>query len=114
MVPVGGAHREYIICGAQIAFQGVIVSLLFKQKRWEYLGNMMTISFAGSLLLLPIVLLSNIVGTHPLFYTCYFMMVAGLMFLEHIRRSKLLGIGWWLTISWVIYRTLVLVIIMFA
>ncbi|RFZ91803.1 DUF393 domain-containing protein [Mucilaginibacter conchicola] len=114
MVPVGSAYREYVICGGQILFQGVIISLLFGQKRWEYLGNMMTISFAGSVLLLPVVLLSGLIGAHPLFYTCYFMMVAGLMFLEHIRRSKLMGIGWRLTISWAIYRALVLVIILFT
>ncbi|HEK20823.1 MULTISPECIES: DCC1-like thiol-disulfide oxidoreductase family protein [unclassified Mucilaginibacter] len=113
MVPVGGAYREYLICGGQILFQGGIISLLVKQKRWEYLVNMMTISFAGSILLLPIVLLSAAIGMHPLFYTLYFLLVAGLMFLEHIRRSKIMGIGWRLTITWAIYRVAVLGTILF-
>lgn len=113
MVPVGSAYREYIICGGQILFQGMVINLLFSKKRWEYLGNMMTISFTGSLLLLPVVFLSAGIGTHPLFYTLYFLLIAGLMFLEHIRRSKIMGIGWWLTITWAVYRAAVLVAILF-
>lgn len=113
MVPVGGAYREYLICGGQILFQGMVISLVCSEKRWEYLGNMMTISFTGSLLLLPVVFLSAGIGTHPLFYTLYFLLIAGLVFLEHIRRSKIMGIGWWLTITWAVYRAAVLVAILF-
>lgn len=113
MVPVGNAWREYLICGGQVLFQGLVVTLVAPQKRWDYLGNMMTISLAGALLLLPIVLLSSVIEAQPLFYTLYFMAVAGLMFLEHIRRSKLLHIGWVLTISWAVYRVIVLFIILF-
>jgi len=51
------------------------------------------------------------VSLPPLFYVCYFMCVAGLMFLEHIRRTKLLNLGWVLTISWACYRLLVLLLI---
>jgi hypothetical protein len=48
----------------------------------------------------------------PLVYTLYFMAVAGLMFLEHIRRTKLLGLGWVLTITWVTYRIVLLLLIL--
>jgi hypothetical protein len=37
---------------------------------------------------------------------------AGLMFLEHIRRTKLLGLGWVLTVTWVTYRIILLVLIL--
>ena len=113
IMPVGSSYREFLICGGQVFFQGAIISLVAKDKRWDYLGNMMTISFAGALLLLPVLLLAGLIGIHPLFYAAYFMMVAGLMFLEHIRRSKLLNIGWALTISWALYRALILVIILY-
>ena len=113
IMPVGSSYREFLICGGQVFFQGAIISLVAKDKRWDYLGNMMTISFAGALLLLPVLLLGGLIGTYPLFYAAYFMMVAGLMFLEHIRRSKLLNIGWALTISWALYRALILVIILY-
>jgi hypothetical protein len=114
ILPVGNSYREFLICGGQVFFQGAIISLVAKYKRWDYLGNMMTISFAGALLLLPIVLLAGIIGIHPLFYLAYFMLVAGLMFLEHIRRSKLLKIGWALTISWAFYRVLILLVILYS
>jgi hypothetical protein len=111
-VPLGNDYREYFICGGQIIFQGIIVSFYAPGKRWEYLGNMMTISFAGALLLTPILLISHFTHLFPIVYPLYFMGVAGLMFLEHIRRTKLLHLGWLLTISWVIYRIAILILIL--
>lgn len=111
ILPTGNAYREYFVCGGQIIFQGIIITLLNKQKTWDYLGNMMTISFAGALLLLPALLASIWLKINPLFYLLWFFAVAGLMLLEHIRRSKLLKIGWTLTITWVLYRIAILLII---
>jgi len=111
-VPIGNPYREYAICGGQILFQGIIVSLYAPKKRWDYLGNMMTISFAGALLLLPVILLSHVIHVWQLVYPAYFMLVAGLMFLEHIRRTKLMKLGWLLTISWVFYRIIILLLIL--
>ena len=111
-VPAGNNYREYLICGGQIIFQGLIISIYTPVKRWEYLGNLMTISFAGALLLIPIIITANLAHTLPIIYPIYFMVVAGLMFLEHIRRAKLLNLGWLLTASWVIYRLLVLLLIL--
>jgi predicted DCC family thiol-disulfide oxidoreductase YuxK len=113
VVPVGSAYREYLICGGQVFFQGIIIALTFNEKKWEYLGNMMTISFGGALLLLPMIFLIGLIGQQPIVYAAYFMLVAGLMFLEHIRRSKLLKIGWTLTITWAIYRAIILLVILF-
>lgn len=111
LLPEGSVYREYLICGGQIFFQGAIISIIHKNKRWDYLGNMMTISFGGALLLLPVLLLAQWFHLHPIFCAAWFMAVAGLMLLEHIRRSKLLELGWLLTISWVLYRILVLLLI---
>ncbi len=112
LLPEANAFREYLVCGGQIIFQGVIISIIHKNKRWEYLGNMMTISFGGALLLLPVLLLPQRLNQNPAFYACWFMGVAGLMFLEHIRRSKLLRLGFTLTTSWVLYRILILLFIL--
>ncbi|HZX57342.1 MAG TPA: DUF393 domain-containing protein, partial [Mucilaginibacter sp.] len=60
-VPLGNSYREYFICGGQIIFQGIIVSMYAPAKRWDYLGNMMTISFAGALLLIPVILLKHFI-----------------------------------------------------
>jgi predicted DCC family thiol-disulfide oxidoreductase YuxK len=111
-IPLGGKYREYLICGGQLFFQGIIISFYKKEKRWDYLGNMMTISFAGSLLLLPIVILAKYINFEPLFFPLSFLMVAGLMFLEHIRRSKLLKLGWLMSITWALYRLIVLGLIL--
>ena len=110
-LPEGHVYREYFICGGQIVFQGIIIALLNQQKTWAYLGNMMTISFAGALLLLPPMLLALWFELDPIFYLIWFMSIAGLMLLEHIRRSSLLNIGWTLTITWVLYRIGVLLVI---
>lgn len=112
LLPEDHIYREYLVCGGQLFFQGVVISFVDQHKRWAYLGNMMTISFAGALLLLPALLIAQWFVLPTLFYAGWFLAVAGLMFLEHIRRSKLLKIGWMLTISWVVYRLIVLLIIL--
>jgi predicted DCC family thiol-disulfide oxidoreductase YuxK len=111
-LPQGPMYRELFVCGGQILFQGLVVSCIFKNKKWEYLGNMMTISFAGALLLLPGLLIFNLLIISPLVYLVWFSLVVSLMFLEHIRRCKLLEMGGRATISWVAYRLIVLAIIL--
>lgn len=112
LLPDGSGWREYLICGGQIFFQGLVISLVNKNKCWDYLGNMMTISFAGALLLLPGLALAQWQDLPPLFYAGWFFGVAGLMLLEHIRRSRLLEIGRALTFTWILYRILVLIFIL--
>jgi hypothetical protein len=109
IVPLGNPLREYMICGGQIIFQGIIISTFARDKFWNYLGNLMTISFGGSLLLLFPLALSTWFKLPAVCFSIYFMGVAGLMFLEHIRRTKLLDLGRTLTISWVLYRAALLV-----
>jgi predicted DCC family thiol-disulfide oxidoreductase YuxK len=111
LLPQGTAYREYLVCGGQMFFQGIMISFIAKDKFWAYLGNMMTISFAGALLLLPGFLLAKWFTLSPVFFVLYFLTVAGLMFLEHMRRTKLLKLGWALTISWACYRLMVLAFI---
>lgn len=111
MLPAGHPYREYFVCGVQILFQGGIVFLVNKEKTWAYLGNMMTISFGGALLLLPALLVAVWLQLNPLVYVLWFLVVAGLMLLEHIRRTKILNLGWILTITWILYRVVVLLII---
>ncbi|MES2455240.1 MAG: DUF393 domain-containing protein [Bacteroidota bacterium] len=113
LMPVGGQYREYLICGGQIVWQAIMICLLAKDQKWTYLGNMMTISFAGALLLLPAMLLANHLDLPALFYAGYFLGVAGLMFLEHYRRMALLKLGIIPTLSWVLYRIVFLLIILF-
>lgn len=112
-LPSGHDYREYIICAGQIFFQGIIVRAICKRKAYNYLGNMMTISFGGALLLLPMMLIAQWININPLFYVGWFLIVVGLMFLEHIRRTKMMELGWTLTISWAFYRLIILLFIFF-
>jgi hypothetical protein len=105
-------YREFLICGGQIVFQSISILLLRKERLLHYLGNMMTISLAGSLLLLPAIALSKSgLMTSPYFHTGWFLIVVGLMFVEHMRRVKLLEIHWSATVSWIFYRTIILMMI---
>lgn len=115
VIPAGNLFREYLICVGQVLCQGMVITLLARDKTWDYLGNMMTISLAGSITLLPAIAVAAI--THPsvthassIIATAWFLVVAILMFLEHIRRTKILGLGWTLTITWALYRLIVLIL----
>jgi len=111
-VPLGTSYREYLICGGQMFFQGIIILIYRKDKLWDYLGNMMTISFAGAILLLPVLTAAHYFHLDPILFILYFLIVAGLMLLEHLRRSKILNLGWAMSISWVLYRLIVLILIL--
>lgn len=99
--------REFIVCLGQIVWQTVFLKTYLKDRYWDYLGNMMTVSLIGTLLLIP-VLSTNL---HPNFYLIYFGGVVSVMFLEHLRRSKILKLNYLPTISWMFFRTVVLAVI---
>lgn len=102
--------REFLICLGQIFWQVIFLKNLLKDKLLEYIGNMMTVSMIGTLLLLPMLLAE---GIAPIFRLVYFTSVLGFMLLEHIRRSKILRIGYYPTISWLVYRIVALGLIAF-
>lgn len=111
-IPISSYGREFFICGGQILFQALILWKLKFEDKMDYLGNMMTISLVGSILLGFGMIIGNFFQLTDAFYITYFFGVVGLMFLEHLRRVKLLNLGWTLSISWVIYRILVLNILL--
>lgn len=114
LLPATTLGREFMICGGQILFQAMVLVFanLTPARIVEYLGNMMTVSLAGSLLLLPVVLLSPFLILTPVAYAAYFMLVVSWMFFEHARRMRLLRIGAYISVSWVIYRLIVLLILL--
>lgn len=104
--------REFAICGGQILFQAAVVFSYKKQKAWDYLGNMMTISLAGAMVLLPCLVLCVWLNLGWLTCSFCFMLTVFLMFLEHLRRCKLLRVGYLMTITWILYRIIVLIILL--
>ena len=111
LVPESSFMREFMVCGGQIIFQGIIVALTRRDRWIHYLGNVMTVSLGGALLLTPMFLLTGWI-TSNLFYVGYFMIVVGLMFLEHMRRVKILELPWYISVTWILYRFFVLVVIL--
>ncbi len=102
--------RELMLCFGQIAWQYLFLKAYLKEKKWEYLGNMSTVSLIGTLLLIPMIWI-NI--EFVALKIAWFMLVVGFMFFEHIRRSKLLEINYLPTISWLSFRVFALIIILF-
>lgn len=88
-IVVGFSLRSFMIPAGQLLFQGLIITTYAPKKTWDYLGNMMTISLAGSLLI------------H--LFPSWLPVVTALMLIEHIRRTKLLSLGWLPTLTWLTY-----------
>jgi hypothetical protein len=99
--------RELLMCFGQIFWQSFFLHKTLKNRRLDYLGNMMTVSLIGTFLLIPMLFFN----TSPIIHLVYFMMVVGIMLLEHLRRCKILEIGIIPTISWVCYRLVFLLLI---
>lgn len=111
-IPPGGFYRESLVCGGQVAFQGIILYFTAREQLMDYLGHMMTVSLIGALLLLPALLVGSLLTVPvPYFFTAWFLLTAGFMLVEHLRRMKVLGLGYLPSISWVVYRLLVLAVI---
>lgn len=102
--------REFMVCLGQIFWQSAVLYKFPKEKLLDYLGNMMTVSLIGTLLLLPMLLTND---PSPIVNLAYFGVIVGFMFFEHIRRCKILNLGWLPSISWLVYRLTVLAIIEF-
>ncbi|HEU4903442.1 MAG TPA: hypothetical protein VFT06_11640, partial [Flavisolibacter sp.] len=112
ILPRSNFYREFLVCGGQLGWQLLAIRLIRKESAWDYLGNMMTISFGGSLLLGLVMVMGLLLPwAHAALYAGLFGLVVILMLLEHIRRTRLLGLDSRLTISWVVYRLLVLLIL---
>lgn len=113
LVPETNSLREFAICGGQLIFQALIVWWVRRERVIHYLGNMMTISLAGALALLPVLVLGQWLPMPDFVFAGYFMAVVGGMLLEHVRRVKLLGMDWRVTAGWVLYCLLVVGVILF-
>lgn len=106
IVPPSHLFREWIICLGQIGFQFIFLTLLGSDKKLEYLGNVMTVSLIGALMLIP-----TLYFIAPLWFnTAWFGGVVTFMFFEHFRRVKILNQHPFLCVSWMLYRILIVVL----
>jgi len=103
----------YLICFGQIIWQSVAVLMVNRKKYLAYLGNMSTVSLSGGLLLAPALIIFHILNLPIAYLIIAFTMVIGLMLIEHIRRCRLIGLPFFVSISWILYRVAVLTVLIY-
>jgi hypothetical protein len=111
-IPKNSITREILLASGQIVFQ---LCFLLK-KNWKtklnYLGNLMTVSLYGCLLLTPILVINLITEVTPLISLIWFTITVLAILLEHIRRITILELPKYLSITWVFYRIIALYLIL--
>ena len=73
----------------------------------------MSVSLMGALLLTPALIINSFVAMNVYVNLAWFGLVVAIMFLEHWRRVKILEIHWLGSVSWVLYRLIVVWIILY-
>ncbi len=111
-IPKGGFGREVILALGQLVFQFIFLYKLDNKTILNYLGNVMTVSLGGSLLLLPMLLINSLMTLPETANLIWFAVTVTLMFAEHYRRVKILELPPYLCFTWAAYRLIALVIIL--
>ncbi len=104
------AYIDAIIFGSQFIWQGIVFRMLSKRSIYDYFGQLCYVSLIGALLLIGFygVLKSMAhfgIDITPLGPTC-FGITLGIMVMIHIKRVKDNGHNSWLTLSWIVFRTI--------
>lgn len=112
VIPESNFLRESLIALGQIGFQTLFISKLKVEKQVNYIGNLMTVSLIGSLILIPVLVIHSIFSLPEIALLAWFGLTVTFMLYEHIRRVTLLELPKYLSATWVLYRVLVLMIIL--
>lgn len=112
VLPKSTITSGLILVVGQLIFQSLFLVKIDKKTIVSYLGNLMTVSLLGSLLLLPFLVLNSIFDIPQWVYFAWFALTLIAMFFEHSRRVKLLKMSSYLSITWVIYSIIVFTFIL--
>jgi predicted DCC family thiol-disulfide oxidoreductase YuxK len=110
LIANGNWARELLLALGQIGFQAIFIQKMTKENQLNYLGNLVTISLMGSLLLVPMLILQPLVSTY--ITLGWFGLTVSVMIAEHYRRTTLLQLPKFLTATWILYRLIALLIIL--
>lgn len=110
-LPKGNFMRELILAFGQLIFQGGFLIGKDKKTILNYFGNLMTVSFMGALILLPVLFISTFATIPEIIILGWFGLTVCIMFAEHYRRIKLLGLPHFLCYTWILYRIIALLLI---
>ena len=104
---------EVVMVLGQVAFQWLVMFKSSWQERFRYLFIVLSISFMGSVLLIPLLIFSTYEAVETKTALAYFFSVVLVMFLTHREWLKRADLPWFLTYTWVLYRIFLLVFITF-
>jgi len=99
---------ELSIVTGQMVFQFPFIYRKPLSVKWVYFENMLMVSWIGSLLLVPILLVNHFYPLTIEVNVIYFGVVVSTLFLEHRRRIKKLQLPEYLCYTWILYRLLIL------
>lgn len=112
LLPNSNFGRELLLALGQIGFQYLFIQKLTKEKQINYIGNIVTVSVIGSLILVPILLLNQFFLINEYVVLGWFGLTVTIMIFEHYRRVNILKLPKYLTATWILYRLLTLIIIL--
>jgi hypothetical protein len=112
ILPKTSIVREVALAFGQIVFQSLFLLKFNKQTIINYAGNLMTVSLMGSLILLPIWIVSQFINIPAIIILGWFALTVFIMFAEHFRRIKILKLPYYLCYTWILYRILALLLIL--
>jgi len=112
LLPQSTIQRELLLAFGQIVFQGLFFLKIDRKTTINYMGNLLTVSLMGSIILLPILVINSFINVPQFAQLAVFGITVLLMYLEHSRRVKLLELPLYLSYTWVFYRMIALFIIL--
>lgn len=112
ILPKASMTREIALATGQIAFQLLFLTRNDYKTNLNYIGNLLTVSLMGALILLPMIIVNEFIIIPQWIILGWFGMTVALMVLEHYRRVKILQLPHYLTATWIAYRVLALLIIL--
>ncbi len=102
---------ELLIVIGMLIFQYPFIHKYNWHQKLDYYFNMILVSFIGSVLLIPLLMLNHYSTFSDTFNILYFFTVVLIMFFDHKRRVAKLNLPVLLTYTWVLYRFIILIFI---
>jgi len=111
-LPNGSLTRELLLATGQIVFQSIFLKRFDRKTILNYIGNLMTVSLLGSLLLMPIIITNSFFKINETVVLLWFGTTVLVMLREHSRRVTLLELPKWVTATWILYRIIALFLLL--
>lgn len=105
-------YFELAMVIGQLIFQSAFLWREPFKVKSRYWFHLLTVSLLGSVLLSFFIGLKYLVHLSAYIALFYFLCVVVFMFFEHKRRVGLLKLPWYLSFTWLLYRSLILIFIL--